>query len=229
MRSVARVETLHADAFTADDALDLLDWKRRIFALYAHVRSERDPEAAWNLWRETREELYRTHSQSPLAAETRAAYGDAFFPYEPAFRVIAEVVDAEPVSSPIPVSTGDTLAFSRVGLARFTLLGREHELELHWNEGYGGGILLALADETTGGATYAGGRYVLDTVKGADLGGGDGHVVLDFNFAYNPSCAFDARWSCPLAPPATHLAARLEVGERAPSCPARTGCERLRE
>jgi uncharacterized protein (DUF1684 family) len=211
------VETLYPDAFTAGDALDLLDWKRRIFALYEHVRSERDPETAWNVWRETREELYRTHPQSPLPAETRTAYGDAFFPYDAAFRVAAEVVDAEPVPSPIPVSTGDTLAFNRVGLARFELGGHEHDLELHWNEGYGGGILVAVADETTGGATYAGGRYVLDTVKGADLGGADGHLVLDFNFAYNPSCAFDARWSCPLAPAANRLTARLEVGERAPA------------
>jgi uncharacterized protein (DUF1684 family) len=216
MRALARVETLDPDAFTACDALDLLDWKRRIFALYARVRSERDPEAAWHAWRETREALYRTHPQSPLPPESRSAYGDAFFPYDPVYRVVADVVDAEPVPSPIPVSTGDTLAFSRVGIARFVLLGAEHELELHWNEGYGGGILLAIADETTGRDTYAGGRYVLDTVKGADLGSGAGHVVVDFNFAYNPSCAFDARWACPLAPAANRLPVRLEVGERAP-------------
>ena len=208
--------TTDSHAFAIHDALDLLDWKRRIFALYAETRAADDPESAWRYWREVREELYRTHPQSPVPAETRAGYGNAFFPYDPAFRVLAEVTNGAPVPSPIPASTGGTFAFSRVGRAHFQLLGAERELELHWNEGYGGGILVAVADETSGRGTYGGGRYVLDTVKGADLGEDSGRVVLDFNFAYNPSCAFDGGWACPLAPPANRLPLRLEVGERAP-------------
>ncbi|HZO48988.1 MAG TPA: DUF1684 domain-containing protein [Gaiellaceae bacterium] len=203
--------------FAAHDALDLLDWKRRVFDLYERVRAEPDAEAAWRLWRDTREHLYRTHPQSPLPPERRAAYRDAFFPYDPAYRVVAEVVDARPRPSPVPASHGGTFAFTRIGVARFTLLGHELELELDWNDGYGGGILVAVADATSGGATYGGGRYVLDTVKGADLGSPDGRLVLDFNFAYNPSCAFDPRWSCPLAPPANRLPLALPVGERAPA------------
>ena len=136
--------------FTAHDAHDLLDWKRLIFALYGEVRAAADPEAAWNLWPETREELYRTHPQSPLSPDRRAAYVDAFFPYDPAYRVVAEIVDVEPRPSSIPASTGGTFAFTRIGVARFTLAGRDLELELDWNEGYGGGILLAVADETSG-------------------------------------------------------------------------------
>ena len=203
--------------FTAQDALDLLDWKRRIFSLYEEIRAQANPEAAWNLWRETREELYRTHPQSPLPPNRRDEYRDAFYPYDPAHRVEAEVVDVAPRPSHIAASTGGTFAFTRIGVARFTLAGRDLELELDWNEGYGGGVLLAVADETSGRETYGGGRYVLDTVKGADLGSADSRLVVDFNFAYNPSCAFDSRWSCPLAPPANRLPLRLEVGERAPS------------
>ncbi len=202
--------------FAAHDALDLLDWKRRIFDLYERVRAEPDAEAAWRLWRGTREHLYRTHPQSPLPPERRAAYRDAFFRYDPAYRVLAEVEDVRPRPSPVPVSDGAPFAFTRIGVARFLLLGRELELELDWNEGYGGGILVAVADATSGASTYGGGRYVLDTVKGADLGSPDGRLVLDFNFAYNPSCAFDPRWSCPLAPPANRLPLALPVGERAP-------------
>jgi uncharacterized protein len=209
-------DTADPPVFNVFDALDLLDWKRRIFALYEEVRAATDPEAAWTLWRDVREHLYRTHPQSPLPPDRRGAYGDAFFPYDPAYRVVAEVVDGSPHPGRLPASTGGTFAFNRVGRARFTLLGDEHELELHWNEGYGGGILLAVADETSGTDTYGGGRYVLDTVKGADLGSDNGRVIVDFNFAYNPSCAFDSRWSCPLAPPANRLLLRLEVGERAP-------------
>jgi uncharacterized protein (DUF1684 family) len=205
-----------AHAFGALEALDLLDWKRRIFALYAEVRADPDPAAAWLHWRDVRTELYRTHPQSPVPADTRAGYGDAFFPYDPAYRVVAEVTDGAPVSSPIPASTGGTFAFSRSGHAHFDLLGCKHELELHWNEGYGGGILVAVVDTTSGRETYGGGRYVLDTVKGADLGNEGGRLVLDFNFAYNPSCAFDRRWACPLAPPSNRLPLRLQVGERAP-------------
>jgi uncharacterized protein len=208
------VDLRQTRAFGAQDALDLLDWKRGIFALYEQVRSAGEPEAAWNLWREVREELYREHPQSPVPADRRAGYGNAFFDYDPAYRVVADVVDAEPQPSPIAASTGGTFAFSRIGIARFDLLGEQHDLELHWNEGYGGGILLAVADETSGAETYAGGRYVLDTVKGADLGDDGGRIVVDFNFAYNPSCAFDSRWSCPLAPVANRLPAALRVGER---------------
>jgi len=203
--------------FAARDALDLLDWKRGIFALYEQVRAAESPEAAWTLWRDVREELYRAHPQSPLPRASRSAYRDAFFPYDPSYRVLAEVVDVEPRPSPIPASTGGSFEFSRIAIARFELLGGEHELELNWNEGYGGGILLAVGDETSAADTYAGGRYVLDTVKGADLGDQGGRIVVDFNFAYNPSCAFDSRWSCPLAPAANRLPLPLRVGERAPA------------
>lgn len=202
--------------FGARDALDLLDWKRRIAALYADVRAADDPARAWERWRDARERLYREHPQSPVPAASRAAYGDAFFAYDPAFRVVAEIVAAERGRSDLPVSTGGTFAFTRVGTARFRLGGETRELDLRWNEGYGGGVLVVVADATSGAETYAGGRYVLDTVKGADLGGTDGTLVLDFNFAFNPSCAFDPSWACPLAPPGSRLPLALRVGERAP-------------
>ncbi len=207
----------HSDVFTVHDAVDLLDWKRRIFALYEEVRATPDPEAAWNQWRETREELYRTHPQSPVPADRRAGYGEAFFPYDPAYRVVGEIRNGASRPGVLPASTGGTFAFTRIGRVGFTLLGDEHELELSWNEGYGGGVLLAIADVTGGGETYGGGRYVLDTVKGADLGVDGDQLIVDFNFAYNPSCAFDPRWSCPLAPPGNRLPLPLRVGERLPS------------
>ena len=201
----------------AESALDLLDWKRRIFALYEEVRRTGDAEAGWRHWRDTREELYRMHPQSPVPLERRADYRGACFAYDPAYRVVAEIADAEPQPTPLPASTGGTFAFSRLAVARFTFGGQDHELELYWNEGYGGGLLLVIADATSGDETYGGGRYVLDTVKGADLGGDAGRLILDFNFAYNPSCAFDPRWSCPLAPSANRLPLRLAVGERMPA------------
>ncbi len=212
----SRIET-DPHSHGAVEALDLLDWKRRIFSLYSDVRAAADPAAAWLHWRDTRVTLYRTHPQSPVPERARAGYtADAFFPYDPAYRVIATATGALPEPSPLLASVGGTLAFSRIGHARFELLGGEHELELSWNDGYGGGILLAVTDRTSGNETYSGGRYVLDTVKGADLGNEGAYLVVDFNFAFNPSCAFDPSWACPLAPPANQLPLRLEVGERAP-------------
>jgi hypothetical protein len=81
-------------------------------------------------------------------------------------------------------------------------------------EGYGGGVYLPFADATSGATSYGGGRYLLDTVKGADLGMEEGRLVLDFNFAYNPSCAYDPRWTCPLPPPANRLPVDVRAGER---------------
>jgi uncharacterized protein (DUF1684 family) len=71
-----------------------------------------------------------------------------------------------------------------------------------------------LRDATAGTTTYGAGRYLLDTVKGADLGMEGDRLVLDFNFAYNPSCAYDPRWVCPLAPPPNRLDVAIEAGER---------------
>src|SRR5262245_40566910 len=142
MTALAYAAPAPRDVFTVHDALDLLDWKRRVFALYEQVRMTPDPEIAWNLWRETREQLYRTHPQSPLPTEHRSGYRDAFFPYDPAYRVVGEIRKFAPGPSALPASTGGTFAFTRIGRVGFTLLGVERELELSWNEGYGGGVLL---------------------------------------------------------------------------------------
>jgi len=203
--------------FTAPDAVDLLDWKHEIFALYADIRAAPVPEHAWRRWRTVRDRLYRDHPQSPIPAAERTGFeGCSFYGYDPSWRTVATIEDADALPVDVPVSTGATFAFSRIGIARFTLHGNEHELELTWNEGYGGGIFLAFTDETSGEATYGGGRYLIDTVKGADLGfdGEAGTVVLDFNFAFNPSCSYDARWACPLAPAANRLPLPVTVGER---------------
>jgi uncharacterized protein (DUF1684 family) len=101
-----------------------------------------------------------------------------------------------------------------VGAAHFVLGGRRASLALYWIEGYGGGLWLPFADATTGVATYGGGRYLYDTIKGADLGVNESSIVLDFNYAYHPSCAYDERWSCPLAPAENRLDFAIEAGER---------------
>jgi uncharacterized protein (DUF1684 family) len=197
------------------DELQLLDWKRRVFALYAEVRASADPEHAWRRWRAERDTLFRTHPQSPLPARERERYpGIPHFDYAPAFRVLAEIVPGEGELRDVGASGGEIVRFRRFGAVRFDLAGGPQELALYWLEGYGGGIFLPFADATSGRQTYGAGRYLLDTVKGADLGEVDGRLVLDFNFAYNPSCSYDPRWVCPLSPPENRLAVEVPAGER---------------
>jgi uncharacterized protein (DUF1684 family) len=193
------------------EELALLDWKRRIFALYAEVRAADDPEAAWRRWCAVRAELYRVHPQSPLVGAE-----PAYFPYDARLRANAVVHDVEPRTLEFAGSAGSLIRFGRFAVARFELLGTSCELELYWLDAYGGGIFLPFGDETNARDTYAAGRYLLDTVKGADLGGRDRELVLDFNFAFNPSCAYDVTWACPLSPAANRLPFRIEGGERAP-------------
>ena len=195
------------------ERLELLDWKRRVFALYESVRADPEPARAWTRWREVRDELFRTHPQTPLPDAASFA-GLAYFPYDPAWRVEADVEPAEPARREIATSGEEPYAFTRFARARFAVAGAEHALDLFWLEGYGGGLFLPFADGTSGRETYGGGRYLLDTVKGADLGDRDGRLVLDFNFAYNPSCSYDPRWVCPLAPPENRLAVPVRAGER---------------
>jgi uncharacterized protein len=197
------------------DLLDLLEWKRRIFELYAEIRKSSDPGVAWDRWQEARDELFASHSQSPIPPQHRQGFrGLAYFDYDPAARVTARVSPAPPEPLEIAGSAGESFRFIRFAVAAFDLYEKPHRLELYWLQSYGGGLFLSFRDATAGSETYGAGRYLLDTVKGADLGTQDGKLVLDFNFAYNPSCAYDPQWACPLAPPANRLDLPIRAGER---------------
>jgi uncharacterized protein (DUF1684 family) len=137
--------------------IELLDWKRRIFELYAEIRASNDPASAWRRWREVRDELFRSHPQSPLPEEARATFaGVPYFDYRPGLRVLAAVEQAEPERREIATSGEEPYAFTRFARARFELAGEEQTLELYWLEGYGGGVFLSFADATSNRATYVG-------------------------------------------------------------------------
>jgi uncharacterized protein (DUF1684 family) len=188
-----------------------------VFGLYHEVRTDPDPRHAWEHWRDVRGELLAAHPQSPLAPEDRAGYpGAPYFDYDAGYRVTAAVVDAEQTEIDIQTSRWSSYRFTRFARATFALRGRELSLDCFWLQGYGGGLFLPFGDATNGATTYGAGRYLLDTVKGADLGCENGELVLDFNFAYNPSCVYNPRWVCPLAPAANRLPVPVEAGERVP-------------
>ena len=201
-----------------DDAIALADWRLRVAALYLAEPTRGEAGAA--AFRRGRDLLFRDHPQSALDAGQRARFaGLAWFPYDPAARVVAE---------PKPLEAGEELAIDtggEDGTVRYRRIGRLAtplgELTLFWTLGYGGGLFLPFRDATAGHETYGAGRYLTDTIKGTHgrgleaEDGPEGRVVLDFNYAYNPSCAYNARWACPLAPPENHLRAPVRAGELA--------------
>jgi uncharacterized protein (DUF1684 family) len=196
-------------------ALALLDWRRQVAELYAQIRAGADVPVAWRGWCETRASLFGEHPQSPVPAAERSDYtGPHVYAYDPAWRTLADVEPAEPRRLELPTSTGEPMGSSRFARARFGAGGHRLSLDLYLLEGYGGGVFVPFADATSGGETYGAGRYLLDTVKGSDLGQEDGRLVLDFNFAYQPSCSYDPGWACPLAPPANRLSVAVRAGER---------------
>ncbi len=197
-----------------DATLDLWDYRRRVADLYTRLRVM-DPAGGHGLWTATRDQLLRTHSQSPLPTQQRESFpGLVYWPYDPSLRTVAtlEVGSGQPIAL---AHSGEGATVARLfGRAHFQLASTNLTLDMYWLDDYAGGVFVPFKDETNGDSTYGGGRYLLDTAKGADLGhDGDG-VIVDFNFAYHPSCAHNPRWSCPLAPPGSRLPIAIQGGER---------------
>jgi len=195
-------------------ALELLDWRRRVAELFAELR-RRPADADTLAWfRTSKDALFKTHPQSPIPDAERADFGGLpYWPFDHRARVVAQFVpdEAEPVAHP------DEIAFHRVGRLSFALYDQPHTLPAFWIDGYAGGLFVPFKDGTSGHDTYGGGRYLLDTIKSADLGSDleAGTVVLDFNYAYHPSCFYDPVWVCPLAPPDSRLSVPIHAGEKA--------------
>jgi uncharacterized protein (DUF1684 family) len=165
-------------------------------------------------FRARRDKLFGTHPQSAIPAAERATFtGLRYFP--PSDEAIADVT-LRPAPGSIDIDTGGpdgVVHYDRAGILD-TPWG---ELSLWWIAAYGGGLFLPVRDTTCGPQSYGGGRYLTDTVKGTHGRGvvplGGNRVRLDFNYLYNPSCAYDDEWLCPLAPPENRLDAPLRAGE----------------
>ena len=201
-------------------ALDTLDWRRRTFELYDNVRAVAevdDPGAAHAYWVLARNQLLATHPASAILPEERGAFtGVPVSAYDPEWRFEVTIEPAdEPREWNVETGTDGIVPFRLLGKAELPGIG---SLDVWKLASYGGGLFIPVKDALAGkpGGTYGGGRYLIDTIKGAWLGEGDGKVALDFNFAYNPSCAYDPEWACPLALPSNTLSAPVPVGERMP-------------
>jgi len=198
-----------------EERLELADWRRQVSELYASIRADPDPEHAWLRWKLERDRLYRSHPQSPVPADARGdATAPEYYPYDPALRALANFEAADGATFELPGSAEGHVTAERAGTAWFSLHGEPLSLSVFWLLDYAGGFFVSFRDATSGGETYGAGRYILDTAKGADLGAAAGRVILDFNFAYQPSCSYDPQWSCPLPPRENWLTVPIRAGER---------------
>ena len=153
-------------------AADVVDWRRRVHALYRAVRETTEPRQAHETWRQGRDELLASHPASPLLAEHRAGFsGLAVADYDERYRFEVAVTEPDPsLPSAFKASTatdGD-VPFERLGTVVLPAPDGEVRLDVWRLASYGGGIFLPVKDPAPD--SYGGGRYVLDTIKGADLG-----------------------------------------------------------
>ena len=197
--------------------LTLADWRRQVAEMYAAVRHHDHPSEAWYDFRARRDTLFKIHPQSPLNDRQRASFVSLpYFAYDPAWRLAGSIdgnIERETFTTHLEAD--GELRYTRVAKIDFVVQERHRSLSLFWIEGYGGGLFLPFKDASNGRATYGGGRYLYDTIKGADLNTGWNDFILDFNYAYNPSCAYNDQWFCPLAPPENRLSFAVAAGERA--------------
>jgi hypothetical protein len=193
--------------------IELLDYRRAVVDLYHTVRSSEPSQTTWGTWRAGRDRLFASHPQSPIE-DTSQLTSLPFFDYDAVWRLEGLFHPEEPIARDISNSGSDSTLFERIGTVAFEIDGRPHALSVLWLQAYGGGVFIPFRDHTNGDLTYGGGRYLIDTVKGADLGQTTDGLILDFNYAYHPSCVHSPRWSCPLAPPENSLDVAVTAGEQ---------------
>lgn len=197
--------------------LELLDYRRQVSDMYALIRHfGTDDEASINHFMQTRDDLLYKHPQSPLDEAQKEQFSHIpYWDYDPAFCVLAPITQVtDPQTYQVDLGDDGQFMMRQFGEVSFEVPTGKGTLAVYWIEGYGGGLFLPFRDATNNNETYGAGRYLYDTIKGADLGATETELILDFNYAYHPSCAYNSRWTCPLAPPQNHLDFPIPAGEQ---------------
>lgn len=147
--------------------------------------------------------------RGPLAPEQRPSFqGLKYYAPDPEWNVQAIFAPAAVADSVrFATSTGSVDVYVRAGRASFRHAGRDLALTVYQNP-QTGSYFLPFTDATSAAATYGAGRYVDPEIPAP------GPFTLDFNRAYNPYCAYNSGWVCPLAPPENHLDVAVEAGEK---------------
>ena len=157
-------------------------------------------------FRAEKDEFFREHSQSPLTTEQRQGFrGLQYFPENDALRlevIVEPFKDQQPIQ--MQTSTGGVQAYTRYGRFKFQVEGQEAELTIYESEN---GFFLPFVDALAGKETYPAGRYLEPEALPGN------RFFVDFNLAYNPYCAYNEMWSCPLTPPENRLKVPIRAGE----------------
>lgn len=160
-------------------------------------------------FRQAKDHMFVHDADSPIDAGDRDRFaGLAYFEPDPAYVVTGQV--EPPVNTDellMPTSTGDQVTYERFGRVRFDVDGNTAELTLFSLEGEDD-LFVPFRDATSGSETYGAGRYLEVPRPDHD------HIVLDFNYAYNPYCAYSEAYSCPLPPLENWLKVPIRAGER---------------
>jgi uncharacterized protein (DUF1684 family) len=158
-------------------------------------------------FRKEKDEFFGSDPQSPLTQGQRGKFtGLNYFPENPSLKLELDLEEfPEKEEGDIQTSTGDVQHFRRYGKITFSVDGEPAALTLFSNEN---GFFLPFVDTLAGKETYPAGRYV----EPEELG--HGKILVDFNYAYNPYCAYNARWSCPLTPFENRLKVPIRAGEK---------------
>ncbi len=207
------------------DYLALYDYRTQVATFYRErnraLLTGEEPATVLQRFRAQRDRLFATHSQSALDEEQRRQFsGLRYFPYNPALRFSVTIdSDVEPRRQLIAMNAEETMQITTVGRVRFVVGTSPVELSIYWLDICSGGLFLPFRDTTCPADSYGGGRYLFDTIKGSDpvpaaSSEDPAHIVLDFNYAYNPSCAYNDRWVCPLAPVENRLNVAIAAGEK---------------
>ena len=154
-----------------------------------------------------RSDKYGIRLKDPDSQYRREFRGIESYPAQEEYRVTAKWV-AAPQKIPILNVLGQTDSMDTPGYAVFTLRGREYRLRPYLETPDAKELFYVFRDQTSAKETYGAGRFLYSAMPA------DGHVVLDFNKAYNPPCAFTPYATCPLPPPQNRLAVRIEAGEK---------------
>ena len=203
--------------------LSLIDWRREIFKLYSEVRDEENGQLAWTKWKSKRNKLFRFHPESPTFNSKRKSgsnFPPILYPYNPNFCLSSKYKILES-SVKLEIITDDHSITRIQPFLKTTDLVEKLNIELTIFKilGYGGGLFLPFFDMgcSSKGENYQGGRYLIDTIKGADLGEcKNNELRLDFNFSYNPSCSYNSKWICPIIKNYNKIPLLIDAGEKKP-------------
>jgi len=163
-------------------------------------------------FRADKDRFFREHPNSPLLPGQRSSFeGLSYFPENDAL-VIRTAIETNGVNLdeeiPLQTTTGGEQVYRRAGVVRFEVDGDPAQVTLFRSPDMPS-LFLPFRDATSGKDTYGAGRYL--EVDPPSL---DGTVEVDFNYAYNPYCAYNPEWSCPIPPGENWLAVPIRAGER---------------